>query len=261
VRSNENERSAAGWLEFAQPGREGTDDWLSSVRRDWGWTDGWVGPFPCGEGSVQVMARRVALNGVTGRTVELWRLPITLPVPSVQAPAPRDSPRLESALATGLDAGFTLERFYEGRPLVWLKIEGPVTERPVTPSPLTTLISNLPATLGLRLEVLRDGVVVAEGRAWWHGLEPRRVPSYPGGELIELRRIDQTPRSIAEDARARWTLRLTGDPAVAVLDPECTSYWHGAVEVPLRLGPGGTPWPSMGEWNADPSNAPIESDR
>lgn len=85
--------------------------------------------------------------------------------------------------------------------------------------------------LGLRVELLCGDKVIATGEAELGIPSPGTHVSYMDGwSGIDLNWL-QPP----SDCRQDTTLRLTGDPAVALRDFWRSSYWDGTVEVPVSL--------------------------
>lgn len=90
--------------------------------------------------------------------------------------------------------------------------------------------------LGLRFELCRRGEVMARGEAWWR---PERL-FYRYGPASGMKGLVKLyPESIhfafSGDAGelSDWTVRIIGDPAVAMRDFEATHYWKGEIEMPL----------------------------
>lgn len=90
-----------------------------------------------------------------------------------------------------------------------------------------------PATLAVRCEVLADGVPVADGFAWWRSEFERDANNGPGGTHLTLSyHGDLDPVALTE---AEFTVRLIGDPAIALRDFGATQYWSGEVELTPRV--------------------------
>lgn len=80
-------------------------------------------------------------------------------------------------------------------------------------------------TLGVRLELLRAGEMVATGRAWWHG----DSFLFPWSQKVLLDLVDKRP--VVNSPSDEWQLRITGDGEVALRDFASTEYWDGTVTV------------------------------
>jgi hypothetical protein len=94
------------------------------------------------------------------------------------------------------------------------------------------------AALGIVFELLRNGSPVARTRGWWGNNNARRE-----SETFrwEWGRFDAD--AMRRDPPGTWTLRLRGDPQLALLAfddqppaaPDAHCYWSGEVEIPLRI--------------------------
>ncbi len=91
--------------------------------------------------------------------------------------------------------------------------------------------------LGLRLEVLRDGVVVATGEHFYFNYPPLKGWGFGTREGVweecALRWLSTAPASESDLQSAKWTLRAIGDPAVSLRDFNRDRYWPGVITMPL----------------------------
>lgn len=93
-------------------------------------------------------------------------------------------------------------------------------------------------TVGVAIEILRGGAVVARGEAWWRLKwskdDPALLSTQPSTFRIELagQDIHDVVDSLAPGEHAQ--VRIRGDAATAQRDLTSTSYWLG--EVTLQLG-------------------------
>jgi hypothetical protein len=89
-------------------------------------------------------------------------------------------------------------------------------------------------TLGVRIELLRDGQVVADGETYWTALATMTGGPYlMGSSNVSLRLRSEVGTRTAQDDEAAWSVRLTGDPVVALRNFEATHFWVGVVERPV----------------------------
>jgi hypothetical protein len=132
------------------------------------------------------------------------------------------------------------------------------------------LFVNPELTLALRVEVLYEGEIVATGAGHWEDHDPSKyfdgdlrtlfafcrrsglLPRWPS--TVDIENVPNTradwPPGGGESSKwggEGWTVRLTGDPLVAVRDIECTKYWKGQVEVPLQPTSDMPPTPKIRE--------------
>jgi hypothetical protein len=82
--------------------------------------------------------------------------------------------------------------------------------------------------IGLRLEVLRDGEVVATGTHALQNLTSR----WEHDPYAPLRWIINPPTA-SNMGLHEWRLRVTGDPEVALRDYETNTYWSGSLSMPI----------------------------
>jgi hypothetical protein len=81
--------------------------------------------------------------------------------------------------------------------------------------------------VGLRLELMRNGVTVADGSAY--------IGSFAsGGRWGSLMLAPRHGAVLEPVTNATWRLRLTGDANIALEDFEATKYWQGELEAPVR---------------------------
>lgn len=108
----------------------------------------------------------------------------------------------------------------------------------------------LDTAIGLRVEVLEDGVPRRASELWWMGGPPdeeradsRESPSRSGAYAWEIVLEDWAALDRAQSDDPRWTLRVIGDPKVAIRAAafrgrdatEPLKCWGGTIEVPLRV--------------------------
>ena len=94
---------------------------------------------------------------------------------------------------------------------------------------------------GLRMELLQDGQVVANHTAWGIGAPRSGGTNYGDGELIHglfkpvsFNWLAPVP-SVEAAERSKWSLRLVGDPSVAIGYWGSDRYWEGEFELPVDL--------------------------
>ena len=103
--------------------------------------------------------------------------------------------------------------------------------------------------VGLRVEILEDGVVRRTSRMWWMAggdpTQPQWLPTAEDSEAM-ARLFEQGP----ESSGPRWTLRVTGDEGLAhhaAIDrgPNGATRWYsGQLEVPLAVERMNSPSPA-----------------
>lgn len=105
--------------------------------------------------------------------------------------------------------------------------------------------------IGLRVEVLEDGVVRRTSRMWWlggaRGTAPRWLPSVEDSDAMA--RLF----SGNEESDRRWSLRIRGDESLAryAVTPDAgaaaedpvTAWFEGTIEMPLRVERADAPAP------------------
>lgn len=111
---------------------------------------------------------------------------------------------------------------------------------------LADLLHHENTTLAFRAELLVNGDVVSHADVWWRAIEiaQRRPMLFPFLSPDVCVYFDTT-RPLMDDPKHRggtWSLRLTGDPVVALRDFDAKRYWDGQVTVPINVAPkGGSP--------------------
>jgi hypothetical protein len=211
--------------------------WSSHASGSWAWTDAAMGPFPAARGKVALEIRYGTPVVAGGGFFEVWRTRVTLDAPGVQVPVGVPDQPLAQALERSMLAGFSLGRFYDGQPLLWLKPENAAA---------AAALASLDGVLGLRLEVLHDGARTAQGFVWWRSLPSSSPAPYPGGELLVLTPDPGVPPGLSEEGI--WTLRLIGDDQIAARAGAVKRYWQGQVEIPLHVSTGLAPWVAVEDW-------------
>lgn len=91
--------------------------------------------------------------------------------------------------------------------------------------------------IGLRFEVLRDGVTVATGEHFYFNKPPNQgsfAHHLDTWVACPLRWTGATPTSQADLDAAKWTLRAIGDPVVSLRDFNRDRYWPGVITLPLK---------------------------
>lgn len=93
-------------------------------------------------------------------------------------------------------------------------------------------------TYGARIEVRYEGEPYFRGEVCqWHDAPPLRFPwgltdqgLYSGISLTQVAELPDEPENMGT-----WTVRFTGDEAVARQNHEAVWYWRGQVELPLAV--------------------------
>ncbi len=105
--------------------------------------------------------------------------------------------------------------------------------------PRQTMVPSAPegTAIGVRVEVLYDGEPLRTSRVWWMAASGREQLD------VELPEFHDPRLDTASIERGRWSLRITGDPQIALRVTGARSYWAGTVEVPLAVfeAPGESP--------------------
>lgn len=84
--------------------------------------------------------------------------------------------------------------------------------------------------VGVRAELLCDGVVARRLNLWWQA--GRNAPNHYGFE-VNYENLDLLQHANNDDGR--WQLRVTGDPLLALRAGEAAQYWAGEFTVPLHV--------------------------
>ncbi|TVQ33772.1 MAG: hypothetical protein EA376_01370 [Phycisphaeraceae bacterium] len=140
------------------------------------------------------------------------------------------SPAIESVLRESANVSIKLDHLHD-RALVETRMDWEMARR--------SLCKIQNDVLALRMEILRDGEVVATGYAGLEHVASRRSGA---GMLLELLHPVSAYSVVAplseqfaaigiEDSE--WTARLAGDPHVALRYPDAARYWKGEVVVPV----------------------------
>lgn len=101
-------------------------------------------------------------------------------------------------------------------------------------------------TIGVVVEVMRDGEVEFSGRGWVWMRDTSPLSSTAARVLANLRihvplptvwlsLLNQEER-YAKFTNGEWTVRLRSDAELALLNLDCDEYWVGEVVIPLTVG-------------------------
>jgi len=86
--------------------------------------------------------------------------------------------------------------------------------------------------LGVRVEILRRGKVVGRADALYPMIPPNTMASMGSSwEHYDINWVGAPPTRDEIDVD-EWTFRMTGDPAIAILDYRRDSYWSGSITTP-----------------------------
>jgi hypothetical protein len=100
--------------------------------------------------------------------------------------------------------------------------------------------------VALRVEVCKDGKVIAESRVAWSANAQRYDFSpwssiYGWNDDKDVAWLpltgDNAALAGADFSQPGWTLRVRSDPELALSDPTVTRYWSGEFVVPLVREP------------------------
>jgi hypothetical protein len=98
--------------------------------------------------------------------------------------------------------------------------------------------------LGFQIEVLRGAEVVASGEGLYPMVEKGMIVDFIISPHVSFPLRWSRPPPTADDLqREDWSIRLRGDPRVAIRDLWRSSYWAGVVHVPARLSLDRPAWP------------------
>ncbi|CAN5842926.1 hypothetical protein BH11PLA1_BH11PLA1_23900 [soil metagenome] len=159
-----------------------------------------------------------------------FRLPITLRATAEECIDPVSTPALDAAVAAYLHP--RLARNAVGGADAWGVSARPDLRRPE---------SLRGVALGIRIELLRAGAVVAAAR-WRDSAEdrvaafsspPSRFEVVAGASLSGLAEVDESSPV--------WRVRILGDAAAALHDPSAEKYWSGTFELTLKQFLGAEP--------------------
>lgn len=131
---------------------------------------------------------------------------------------PKSSPEMDAAMAAVFRQGWT--HWAEGPSPVRILVDGGQTSNAVFDD----------TAVGARVELFRDGVLARQLDLWW--LAGRFVQRRGNGweravENIELLRT--------ADNSGAWTMRVTGDPTLALRAGEAKHYWSGTFTMPATF--------------------------
>jgi hypothetical protein len=209
-----------------------------SPRQRWGVFPVELGPLPTGEhrGTLDFewTLHDTLRPGATSRgTVQV---PVRVKIPEGDAPALAsvDTPELAQVLGRVFEPGLLL-------------MQSDPPRFAFSYRPFETSSGELDhVAFGLVVQACQDGVPCRTLRVWWRGGSARSLSGWepPQEDLERLMQADET---------AAWTLRVHGDPDLALRaaaglgDADATHAWTGSIERPLRVqrspgDAGSQPW-------------------
>jgi hypothetical protein len=105
-------------------------------------------------------------------------------------------------------------------------------------APITFSPTFAKTAVGLRAELLCDGVVARRLNMWWLGGVRQGRGDYDGrnyGFEIDYEDVALLSQLQAGDELRRWQMRIVGDPLIALRAGKAEKYWAGEVVLPVQL--------------------------